>query len=483
MEILSRNNQGLGEGPPIKVVQFGEGNFLRAFIGPTLQALNEKTDFNGGIAVVQPIAHGMVDKINQQEGLYTLITKGIKNAVPVEKKTLITNLVRGINPYDDYAGFLSLAQERHLKVVVSNTTEAGIAYDPKDTLALRPPNAFPAKLTAFLWERFQFFKGDAEKGVAILPCELINNNGDTLRSYVMDYVEAWDLPTAFGQWLTQHCTFHNTLVDRIVPGYPAAEREAYQKELGYVDALMVSAEHFFLWVIEGDDKLRKLLPFELTDYDVKIVDDLQPFRTRKVRILNGAHTAMVPFSLLYGNDTVRESVEDDFTGPFMQRLVFNEVIPGLPMPTDTLTAYAHDVLERFQNPFIVHQLSSIALNSISKFKVRVLPSLLAYLEEKGQLPVHIVYCFACLLRFYKGQWDKKDLPVQDDTTIMEDFKELWRVETLPNVVHKVLSNATYWGQDLTEVEGLSNALVLGLEAMEAHGIKDGFSKYQQHVNN
>lgn len=468
----------MGERPPIKILQFGEGNFLRAFVGPALQALNEKAAFNGGIAVVQPIPQGLVEKLMEQDGLYTLITKGIKDNVPVEHKMLITNLVHGINPYEDYGGYLSLAQEEHLKLVVSNTTEAGIAYDPEDTPRMRPPTTFPAKLTALLWERFQFFKGDAEKGLAILPCELINKNGEALRQYVLDYAEAWQLPKSFGQWLKEQCTFHNTLVDRIVPGYPAAEREAYERELGYTDALMVSAEHFFLWVIEGDDKLKKQLPFELTDYDVKIVEDLQPYRTRKVRILNGAHTAMVPFSLLYGNETVRESVEDDFTGPFVRNLIFGEIMPGLDMPKDTLGSYAEAVLERFQNPFIVHKLTSIALNSISKFKVRVLPSLLDYVDEKGELPVRIVYAFACLLRFYQGQWQEKVLPVQDDAAIVADFKQLWSSETLPNLVQKVLSKTDYWGQDLNQVEGLAPALVVGLEAIKENGIKDGFSVYQ-----
>jgi tagaturonate reductase len=245
---------------------------------------------------------------------------------------------------------------------------------------------------------------------------------------------------------------------------------------------MVSAEHFFLWVIEGDDKLKKQLPFELTDYDVKIVEDLQPYRTRKVRILNGAHTAMVPFSLLYGNETVQESVEDDFTGPFVRNLIFGEIMPGLDMPKDTLGSYAEAVLERFKNPFIVHKLSSIALNSISKFKVRVLPSLLDYVDEKGELPVRIVYAFACLLRFYQGQWQEKVLPVHDDAAIVADFKQLWSTETLPNLAQKVLSKTDYWGQDLNQVEGLASALVLGLEAIAENGIKDGFSKYQQQFN-
>ena len=479
MKKLNRQNLSLKTTLPIKVVQFGEGNFLRAFVEYAFQKLNSEVDFEAGIAVVQPIDRGMVSALNEQEGLYTLFTKGIEDGEEVEEKELINNIVKGIDPYVDFEKFLELAKEEELQFIVSNTTEAGIAYVATDSMDMRPPSSFPAKLTLLLYARFTHFKGAMDKGLTIIPCELINNNADTLKQIILDYSQLWKLPVAFDNWILDACTFHNTLVDRIVPGYPRDQIEEYNQQLDYIDNLLVSAETFFLWVIEGDALLKEKLPFHKTDLDVKIVTDMQPFRTRKVRILNGAHTAMVPFSLLYGNQTVKESVDDSFTGPFIQSLVFDEIIPTLDMDKTELEAFAEAVFDRFRNPFIKHQLSSIALNSISKFKVRVLPSLLEYVKRNTGLPLYTVFAFACLIRFYKGNWKGKELPVNDDTAIVSEFAQIWQSKSLDEITETVLGKKAFWGEDLNRIPGLKRGISMALEAIQEDGIQKGFINFKK----
>lgn len=482
MKKLNRQNQPFTTTLPIKVIQFGEGNFLRAFVAYAIQKLNQEADFNAGIAVVQPISSGMVAKLNEQDGLYTLFTKGIRDGKEVEEKELISTIVKGINPYTDYEMFRELAKEESLEFIVSNTTEAGIAFEATDTLVMQPPSSFPAKLTALLYERYSHFDGAMEKGLTIIPCELINFNSDTLKQIILNYIKLWELGVGFKNWILKACSFHNTLVDRIVPGYPKDQIEAYTIQLDYRDQLIVSAETFFLWVIEGDEALKKKLPFHKTNLDVKIVKDMQPFRTRKVRILNGAHTAMVPISLLFGNATVKESVDDSFTGPFIRSLVYDEIIPTLDMKKDALVAFADAVFDRFRNPFIVHQLSSIALNSVSKFKVRVLPSLMAFVKKEHRLPAHLVFALACLIRFYKGSWQGKELPLNDNANIIDELETIWQSASYETIVEKVLQKKEYWDQDLSQVPELKQAIALALEQIDSAGVKEGFSKFKSGIS-
>lgn len=481
MQKLNRENIGSTGQLPIKIIQFGEGNFLRAFVEYAIQTLNKKADFNAGIAVVQPIDRGMVSMLNDQDGLYTLFTKGIKEGKEVEEKELITTIVKAINPYANFEDYLSLAKEPKLEFIISNTTEAGIAYVASDTFEMKPPSSFPAKLTKLLHERFSYFEGANDKGLAIIPCELINYNSDTLKQIILDYIVLWNLSVDFKNWVLNSCTFHNTLVDRIVPGYPKDEIEVYNQQLDYSDNLIVSAETFFLWVIEGGEELKKKLPFHKTDLDVKIVKNMQPFRTRKVRILNGAHTAMVPFSILYGNETVKETVDESFTGPFIRSLVFDEIIPTLDMEKAELEEFADAVFDRFRNPFIKHQLASIALNSISKFKVRVLPSLLEFEKRENKLPLKSVFAFACLLRFYKGDWKGESLPLNDDAEVMAEFVEIWKSKDLETVADKALKNIEYWGEDLTKVNGVTEAITSALCNIDTYGIQEGFEKYSNNI--
>lgn len=475
---LNRSNLGLEERLPIKVIQFGEGNFLRAFVDYAIQQLNKSADFNAGVAVVQPIDRGMVDMLNDQDGLYTLFLKGIQKGEEIQTKELITNIVKGINPYADFQQYLDLAKEEELQFIISNTTEAGIAYVESDTMEMQPPSSFPAKLTMLLHERFQHFNGASDKALTIIPCELINYNSDTLKEIILKYCADWNLEEGFKAWLTEQCSFHNTLVDRIVPGYPKDQIEEYNAQLDYKDNLIVSAETFLLWVIEGGDDLKAKLPFDKTDLDVKIVKDMQPYRTRKVRILNGAHTSMVPFSLLYGNETVKETVDNDFTGAFVNSAIFDEINHVLPMDKAELDSFAEEILDRFRNPFIKHKLADIALNSISKFKVRVLPSLLEYNEKFQKLPAHLTFAFACLIRFYKGEWHGKALPINDSEDIVNAFKTIWASNDYKSVASATLEKTDFWGEDLTKVNNLVETIAVALEEIEANGVEQGLKNFK-----
>lgn len=478
-KILNRKNTSLETKLPIKIIQFGEGNFLRAFIGYAFYELNKTANFNAGIAVVQPIDRGLVKMLNDQDGLYTLFMKGIKKGKEIQEIELIDNIVKGVDPYVNFDDYIALAKEESLEFIISNTTEAGIAYVASDTPEMQPPSSFPAKLTLLLYERFKHFKGDKNKGLTIIPCELINHNSETLKEIILQYISDWNLGDTFKNWLLESNSFHSTLVDRIVPGYPRAEIEDYNAQLDYSDNLIVSAEAFLLWVIEGDETLKTKLPFDKTNLDVKIVDNMQPFRTRKVRILNGAHTAMVPFSILYGNTTVKESVDDAFTGPFIQKAVFEEIVSTLNMDKEELISFSDEIFDRFRNPFIIHNLSSIALNTISKFKVRVLPSLLEYVKIHDKLPTNLTFAFASLIRFYKGTFNGKDLPLNDSKEIINDFIEIWKITDYNKLTNKVLSNKTYWGEDLTKVKDLSNAIAFALAEIDANGIQTGFKNFSK----
>ncbi len=478
---INRKNAGLEHKLPIKIVQFGEGNFLRAFIDYAFQKLNMELGFNAGVAVVQPINKGLISMLNDQDGLYTLFMKGVKKGKEIQEMELITSIVKGVDPYADFKAFKDLAKEEDLEFIISNTTEAGIAYLESDRLDMQPPDSFPAKLTILLYERFSYFKGNPNKGLTIIPCELINYNSDALKEIILKYIDDWQLGEEFRNWLLNHSSFHNTLVDRIVPGYPKDEIEEYNKQLDYKDNLIVTAEAFFLWVIEGGADLKEKLPFHKTDLDVKIVDDMQPYRTRKVRILNGAHTSMVPFSILYGNSTVKETVDHQFTGNFVNELIFNEIVDTLEMDKEELHLFAAEVLDRFRNPFIKHQLSDIALNSISKFKVRVLPSLIEYQLIHKKIPVHLTFAFACLIRFYKGDWKDKKLPVKDSEEIISQFKEYWSWNDYEKIVNAVLKNDDFWGTDLTKTHNLTKAICWALQEIDRNGIELGFFNFQDRI--
>lgn len=479
MKNLNRTTVSISANHPIKVVQFGEGNFLRAFVDYAIDRLNIEANFNAGVAVIQPLNGGLIPTINEQEGLYTLFMRGIRKGELIDEKRVISCVQKGINPYSEYKDFLALAEEESLEFLISNTTESGIAYNADDKDYSSCPNSFPGKVTALLHRRFQHFNGAVDKGLTLIPCELINHNAETLKGIVLQYASDWDLGQEFIAWVEKHNSFHNTLVDRIVPGYPKDDLTSYEARLEYKDKLIVTAEIFFLWVIEGDDKLLQKIPFHKIDENILVVKDMQPYRTRKVRILNGAHTAVVPLSIMYGNTTVKETMDDAVTSTFLKQAVFEEINPILPLPQAEVDDFAEEVFDRFRNPFIKHLLSSIALNSISKFKVRVLPSLLDYQDKFGKLPLHLTFSFACLIRFYKGDWKGTALPVQDDAQVMDFFKTLWSTNDYAIISEKTLSHTAFWDEDLTQVPGLSQNVAKALEMMDTFGIAEGLNKFSE----
>ncbi|WP_207431617.1 tagaturonate reductase [Sabulibacter ruber] len=466
MQALNRNNAQVTQQRPTKVVQFGEGNFLRGFVDWIIDILNEKTDFNGGVEIVQPLDKGIYQLLNKQDGLYHLVLEGIQDGNTVQDTRLITCVNHSLSPYAHYEEYLKLGENPDLEFIISNTTEAGIAFEPDDVNFDTTPGSFPGKLTALLYRRFTHFAGAKDKALTIIPCELIEKNGENLRTTVLQFAQHWNLPAEFVSWIENDTIFCNTLVDRIVPGFPKDTIKEIQQELGFEDNLVVKAEPFHLWVIEAPESVAKAFPTEQADLQVKFVDDLTPYRTRKVRILNGAHTALVPVAYLQGLRTVREAVEDEKAGTFIKEAIFEEIIPTLDLSAEELNQFANDVIERFQNPFIRHELQSIALNSVSKYKVRVLPSVLEYQYRKGQLPQRLLHSLAALILFYKGEYNGEPTPVNDTPEVLDFFQAAWQRNSAAETVQVVLSNQEFWGTDLTQVEGLEALVNQELEALQ-----------------
>lgn len=414
-----------------RIIQFGEGGFLRAFVDWIVQLTDEKTDFDASVVVVQPIEKGMCDMLEKQNCVYTLIMRGLKDGVPTVDKKVIDCISRTVQPYRDFDEYLKLAENSDFRFVVSNTTESGIAFDDSDRPDNAPNITFPAKVTMLLKKRFDL----GLNGFIFLPCELIEKNGQTLKKYVLEYAKLWNLGTDFEKWVGNKNIFCNTLVDRIVTGYPRDEKI----DLGYEDNMLDTSEIFHLWVIEAKDDEQRILknefPFEKAELNIIVTDNLDRYRTRKVRILNGAHTSMIPYALLSKIETVGECMKDEKMSRFVKECVFDEIIPTLDLPTDELIDYANNVFERFSNPYIKHMCSSIALNSVSKFKVRVLPSITEYIKRKGEMPKRLLFSFARLIEFYKT-----DMP-NDDKDVMKFMKE--------SDAKTILSNEKLWGEDLS----------------------------------
>ncbi|MBE0335259.1 tagaturonate reductase [Paenibacillus sp. 23TSA30-6] len=478
LDQLNRKSFIVTEPYPERVLQFGEGNFLRAFVDWQFDKMNKLADWNTGVVIVQPQAGGLVEKLNEQDGLYTVILEGMKDGQAVKEHTVVECVTRGLNPYgSDWSEYEALSQKPELRFVVSNTTEAGIAYGPEDRLEDRPQNSFPGKLAALLYKRFQFFNGDPGKGLVIIPCELIDRNGDALKEIVLKYADQWKLGAEFTAWLEEANTFCNSLVDRIVPGYPKDRITEIQAELGYKDSLVVVGEQYHLWVIEGPQWLKKELPAHLAGLNVLIVDDMAPYRTRKVRILNGAHTALTPVAYLYGLDTVGQAVEHDVVGAFIQSLIREEVIPTLDSPATELNVYADDVVERFHNPYVSHYVMSIALNSVSKFKTRNLPSLLQYVEQHKALPAKTVFSLASLFVFYRGKRDGEPIVLADEAEVLTAFGELWSgydgtLAGAKQLTAQILGKQTWWGQDLNQIAGLAEQTAQYVYEITSRGMKE-----------
>ncbi len=475
---------------PVKVLQFGEGNFLRAFVDWIIDKLNEKGGFNGSVAVVQPLAQGMADMINSQNGVYTTVLRGVQNGKEVEEFRQITCIDTCINPYSDYEKYIAEAKNPDLRFVISNTTEAGISYNPNDKLEDKPQTSFPGKVTVFLYERFKAFNGDESKGLIFIPCELIDKNGDNLKRIVLQYASEWKLPEAFLSWVENGCDFCNSLVDRIVPGYPRAEADKICERLGYKDNLLDAAEIFLLWVIEYHKRsYEDELPTDKAGCNVIWTKDMSFYRTRKVRILNGAHTMTVLSAYQAGLNTVEECTKSPLIRPLMEKGIFDEIIPSMDGDKKELEDYAKDVIERFSNPYIIHLLLSISLNSVSKFKTRDLPSLISYEAKTGRLPEILTFSLSALISFYDGKMseDKTYLEgkrgndtykIMDSPDVIEKFAALYSGKYECNnckakaIAKAVLSEKEWWGLDLTEVPGLEDKVASYLKSIYNNGMTE-----------
>ncbi|HAQ57363.1 MAG TPA: tagaturonate reductase [Acholeplasmatales bacterium] len=424
MERLNRVNHP-AQLRPIRIMQFGEGNFLRAFVDNFVQILNDKGLIDANVAVVQPLPQGRIAAMAEQDGLYTLFLEGKQNGEIVKSHRIIDVVSEYIDPFADLDMFYALARSEDLQVVFSNTTEAGIVYEPVSLIDGVLPDNFPAKLLSFLKKRYDAFGGSRERGLEIVPCELIDHNGDHLHA-ALDQLAAYNgMEPDFIDWLDHANRYYSTLVDRIVPGYPKEDAARLEAELGYLDHSMVKGEIFHLWVIEGPARLRSLLPFDRAGLDVRFVDSIVPYKERKVKILNGAHTALVPIAYLLGHTAVRQSIEDPAVDAFVHGFVFDEVIPTIRLPKADMEAFADSVFERYANPFIHHLLLSISLNSVSKYKSRILPTVednLAY----GNFPKHALFALAALICFYRGADANGDaIPLKDEERFLSFFREAW----------------------------------------------------------
>ena len=473
MERLNRTSAPQAKRYTEKVIQFGEGNFLRAFIEWIIWKTNQKTDFNGSVVVVQPIEKGMVSWLNEQDGLYHLNLQGLQEGKPVDSVDLIDVISRGLNPYEDFGAYLALAEQPEIRFVISNTTEAGIAFDPACKLDDKPASSYPGKLTQLLYHRWQHFNGAKDKGLIIFPCELIFENGKHLKECIRQYIELWKLGPEFSAWFEGSCGVYSTLVDRIVPGYPRDTAAQLCERAGYDDHLLDKAEIFHLWVIEAPKEVAAEFPADKAGLHVLFVPSEAPYHERKVTLLNGPHTVLSPVGYLSGLNTVKECCEDPEIGQFVHKVMYDELLPTLNLPKEELLQFAGDVVERFRNPFVKHFVTSIMLNSFPKFKTRDLPGLKTYLERKGELPKGLVLGLAGICTYYKGgKRGEDEIVPQDDEKIIGLLKNLWATGDVRKVAEGVLADDFIWGENLNAIPGLTDLLAADLALIQAKGMRE-----------
>lgn len=485
MEVISKKMTGKVE-RPVKVLQFGEGNFLRAFVDYMIDIANENGKFNGDVVIVKPIEFGSLDNFHKQDCQYTVQLRGIVDGEAKKIKRVVTSVADAVDAYGEYEKYAEYAKLDTLRFIVSNTTEAGIVYDESDKLEFNPPKSYPGKLTKFLYERYQYFNGALDKGLIMLPVELIDDNGLHLKECVLKQVENWGLEEGFAKWLNDACIFTSTLVDRIVTGYPKDEAADLCKEFGYEDNLIVTGEPFALWVIESPKDLTDELPLPTVGLPVIYTEDHHPYKQRKVRILNGAHTSFVLASYLCGNDIVLQSMEDELILNFIKGTLFDEVIPTLTLPKDELMEFADAVLTRFRNPYVKHAHLAISLNSVSKWRARCMPSFLDYIRNEGKIPAHLTFSLAALMSFYTGSEirDKtlighrgeEEYRIMDDAAVLDFFAANSGKEAA-EYVHAVLSNVDFWGQDLSALAGVEDAIIGYVNDIRTIGMRATMEKH------
>jgi len=470
MKKLTRENVSAKRYPE-RIIQFGEGNFLRAFVDWIVWNMNEKADFNSSIVVVQPIEKGMIDMLNDQDGLYHLNLQGLNKGVQVNSLDLIDVISRGLNPYTQFDEYLKLAENPDMRFVVSNTTEAGIAYDPACKFEDKPAKSYPGKLTQLLYHRFKTFNGAADKGLFVFACELIFHNGTELKKCIEQYIEQWNLGAEFKAWFENACGVYCTLVDRIVPGYPRDTINEILNKIQLEDKLVVKAEIFHLWVIEAPESVAKEFPADKAGLNVLFVPSEKPYHERKVTLLNGPHTVLAPVGYLSGLNIVRDIVEDKVLGKYVQKAMFDELLPTLDLPKEELLKFGEDVLERFRNPYVEHFVTSIMLNSFPKFKTRDLPGLKIYLERKGELPSALVLGLAGIITYYKGGNRGEDvITPNDDKAIIDLLQQLWSTDNIDTIAEGVLGAEFIWDEDLNKIPGLTKKLTGYLTSVQEKGM-------------
>lgn len=457
---------------PERVIQFGEGNFLRAFVDWIIYNMNEKAGFDSSVVVVQPIERGMVDMLNAQDNLYHVNLQGLDKGETINSLTLIDVISRSLNPYSDNDEFMKLADQPEIRFVISNTTEAGIAFDPSCKLTDKPASSYPGKLTQLLYRRYKTFYGDKTKGLMIFPCELIFLNGHKLKETIYQYIELWQLGDEFRTWFGEACGVYATLVDRIVPGFPRKDIAEIKEKLDYDDNLVVQAEIFHLWVIEAPQSIAKEFPADKAGLNVLFVPSEEPYHERKVTLLNGPHTVLSPVSFLSGINIVRDACQHPVIGKYIHKVMFEELMETLNLPKNELKKFAEDVLERFNNPFVDHAVTSIMLNSFPKYQTRDLPGLKTYLERKGELPKGLVLGLAAIITYYKGgvREDGVEITPNDAPEIMQLLKDLWATNDTLKVVQGVLGNTAIWGEDLNQIPGLTVAVKANLDSIKEKGM-------------
>lgn len=471
---------------PEKVLQFGEGNFLRGFADWMIDLANENGAYHGSVAICQPVGRHLAEHLLHQDCLYTVAMRGMENGKPVEKFRPITSVSRCLNPVKDYDEWMRLAESESLEVIISNTTEAGIAYQEGERLEDRPQSSYPAKLCAFLYRRYRAFCGSPDKGLLILPTELIDDNGDRLLEIVKRHAREWALEAAFVRWLETANAFCNTLVDRIVTGFPKDSIEELEQRLGYHDEALVACEPFNLWVIEEKGNWKERFPIHRTEADVLWVKDVRPYKKRKVRILNGSHSAVVPLAYLAGYDTVLSFFKDTLLGDFERALIADEIIPVVDLPKAELISFSEAVKERYCNPFIRHYLLDITLNQSSKFRARCLPTMREYQKLNGRPAPGFCLALAGMIRFFqvqekKGVWygqreNGQMYPVREDQTVLRFFAECWQ-KNVEQLVHEVLTSELLWGEEKpAAMEKGEETVREDLQSILEHGIVETVKK-------
>lgn len=456
---------------PERIIQFGEGNFLRAFVDWIVWNMNVKADFNASVVVVQPIAQGMVDMLNKQDCLYHVNLQGLDQGVAVDSLTMIDVISRALNPYTENEAFMKLAEQPEMRFIISNTTEAGIAFDPSCKLTDVPASSYPGKLTQLLYHRFKTFHGDKTKGFIIFPCELIFLNGHKLKETIFQYIELWNLEEAFKAWFEEACGVYATLVDRIVPGFPRKDILTIQEKLQYNDNLVVQAEIFHLWVIEAPKEVAEEFPADKAGLNVLFVPSEEPYHERKVTLLNGPHTVLSPVAYLSGLNIVREACQHEVIGKYIDKVMFGELLETLNLPKDELIQFGKDVLERFNNPFVDHQVTSIMLNSFPKYQTRDLPGLKTYFDRKGVLPSGLVLGLAAIITYYKGgKRGDDEIKILDDVKITTLLTDLWATGCTTRVTEGVLNAEFIWGENLNLIPGLTEKIVYYLNSIQEKGM-------------